>query len=161
MRKFLGITLLFICIPAVLPGLGGTEQVPADQQTAIESAIQDQHTRLKTAAEQLDADVLFKYVLSSAKGVIIEDGQVRWTRDEALASTRQGLKGLKQLSYVYGRKELTVISPDVVLWVGQGTASATLQDGREISAPFAETIVFARKEGQWQVLHAHRSAPGR
>jgi ketosteroid isomerase-like protein len=95
------------------------------------------------------------------KGVIIEDGHIRWTRQEASSSTRQGLQGLKDLSYTYTQKYVTEVSPAVTLWVGEGTSAATLQDGRQISAPFAETIVFVQRDGQWKVLHAHRSVPNR
>jgi hypothetical protein len=95
------------------------------------------------------------------KGVIIEDGRIRWTRQEALNATKQGLQGLKDLSYVYAQKRITVISPAMALWVGEGTSSATLQDGGQISVPFAESILFVKKEGQWKVFHAHRSVPNR
>jgi ketosteroid isomerase-like protein len=43
--------------------------------------------------------------------------------------------------------------------VAEGTSSGTLKDGRYVEAPFAETIVFVQREGQWKVLHAHRSSP--
>jgi hypothetical protein len=62
---------------------------------------------------------------------------------------------------VYTQKRITVIAPTMALWVGEGTSSATLQDGRQISAPFAESILFVKKEGQWKVFHAHRSVPNR
>ena len=108
-----------------------------------------------------EVDSLYKYVLDIAKGVIIEDGRLRQTRQEALEATRQGMQQLKELSYSYTQKYITVISPTVVLWAGKGTSSATLKDGRQFSVPFAETIVFTLKDGQWKVLHAHRSVPNR
>jgi hypothetical protein len=73
----------------------------------------------------------------------------------------QGMQQLKDLSYSYTQKYITVISLTVVLWVGEGTSSATLKDGRQVSVPFAETIVFVLKDGKWKVLHAHRSIPNR
>jgi uncharacterized protein (TIGR02246 family) len=130
-----------------------------DQRQAVETAILEIHAKMKQAAEQGDAEALFEYVLEMDKGVIVEDGRLRLTRQEALRATTQGMQRLKDLTYMYGQKYVTVISPTVALWVGEGTASATLEDGRQISAPFAETIVFVQKEGKWKVLHAHRSAP--
>jgi uncharacterized protein (TIGR02246 family) len=133
--------------------------VPAEQQKAIEKAILEVHAKMKKAAENRDADALYDFVLDTDKGVIIEDGRLLRTRKEALDSTRQGLQGITDLSYTYNQKHITVISPTVALWVADGTSSVTINDGRKISVPFAETIIFVQRDGQWKVLHAHRSAP--
>ena len=96
------------------------------------------------------------------KGVIIQDGQVLMTRQEALQSTKQGLEGIKDVSYNYKNKLITIISPTVVLWVAQGTTSATIvATDTKISINFAESIIFTLKDEQWKVLHAHRSSANR
>jgi ketosteroid isomerase-like protein len=161
MSNILKVLFLLACFPLVGTAQCSQKEISVKQQQAIESAILGVHAKMKQAAEQRDVDALYKYVLEMDKGVIIEDGRIRWTRQEALNSTRQGLQGLKDLSYTYTQKYVTVISPTVALWVGEGTSSATLEDGRQISMPFAETIVFVQKYGQWKVLHAHRSVPNR
>ena len=162
MSNSLRVILLLICVPVFCTIQKNTKgRMSVDQQQAIESAIFDVQAKMKQAAEGRDVEALYKYVLEMDKGVIIEDGRIRWTRQEALNSTRQGLQGLKDLSYAYTQKYVTVISPTVALWVGEGTSSAALEDGRQISVPFAETIVFVQKDGQWKVFHAHRSVPNR
>lgn len=153
--------LVMACIPFVLMTQHDSKKMSIEQQQAIEQAIVDVQAKMQQAAQQGDADALYTYVLEMDKGVIIEDGRIRWTRQEALNSTKQGLQGLKDLSYVYTERHITVISPTMALWVGEGTSSATLQDGRQISAPFAESVLFMQKDGQWKVFHAHRSAPNR
>jgi ketosteroid isomerase-like protein len=132
---------------------------PVAAQQSIETEIRAVHAQMSQAAERLEAEALFAFVLDTDTPPIIEDGRVAPTRTAAHQNTAQGLRGLTRLSYTYTRQNITVISPTTVLWVGEGTASATLQDGREIAAPFAETIVFVRLDNQWKVLHAHRSAP--
>jgi len=114
---------------------------------------------MKKAAENLDADTLYNCVLDMSKGVIIENGKLFLTRKDSLDSTKQGLEGFKGLYYSYNQKYITVISPTSALWVAEGVVLATLEDGRKISSPFAESIVFVNKGGQWKVLHAHRSTP--
>ncbi|RIK72695.1 hypothetical protein DCC62_19025 [candidate division KSB1 bacterium] len=151
--------LVMACVPFVLMTQHGEKKMSSDQQQVIEQAIVDVQAKMQQAAQQGDVDALYAYVLKMDKGVIIEDGRIRWTRQEALNSTKQGLQGLKDLSYVYTQKHITVISPAMALWVGEGTSSAILQDGRQISAPFAESILFVQKDGQWKVFHAHRSVP--
>jgi hypothetical protein len=137
------------------------QEMSADQQQAIEKAIIETHAKLKLAGEQRNVEALYDYVLEMDKGVIIENGQLRRTRQDAVRSTRQGMQGLKDLAYTYTQTYVTVLSPTVALWVGEGTASATLEDGRQVSAPFAETIVFVQNEAEWKVVHAHRSTPNR
>ena len=136
-------------------------EMPAGRQSDadIEKAILKVQSAMQKAAEKLDADALYKYVLDTDKGAIIENGRLFLTREDALESTKRGLKGLKALSYSYSRKYITVMSPTSALWVGEGTTTATIADGRQITSPFAESIVFVNRGGKWRVLHAHRSAP--
>jgi uncharacterized protein (TIGR02246 family) len=135
------------------PSAGG----PARDGT--EAAIQAVHLQMRQAAEKLDAEALYAFVLDTATPPIIEDGRTAATRTAALQSTAAALHGLTRASYAYTNQNITVLSPTTVLWVAEGTASGTLKDGRYVEAPFAETIVFVQREGQWKVLHAHRSSP--
>jgi hypothetical protein len=153
--------LILAFLPLLVGGASCQHNVQVTQQNDknIEKAILKVHSAMKKAAENLDADTLYSYVLDTDKGAIIENGRLFLTRKDALESTKQGLKGLKDLSYAYSQKNITIISPMSVLWVGEGITTATLEDGRRISSPFAESIVFVNKGGKWRVLHAHRSTP--
>ena len=114
---------------------------------------------MRQAAEKLDAEALYGFVLNTSTPPIIEAGRMAPTRAAAMQSTAAGLKALASMSYSYTTENITMLSPSAALWVAEGTASATLKDGRQVSAPFAETVVFVQRDGQWKVLHAHRSSP--
>lgn len=131
----------------------------APPQDAVEAAIRATHRQMQDAAGRLDAAALYAHVLDTGTPPIAEDGILFGSHEAALASTRAGLSAVSRLSYRYAHESVKVISKDVALWVADGTTSVTLQDGREFAAPFAETIVFVLKHGEWKVLHAHRSAP--
>ena len=135
------------------------QAVPAAEQQAIEASIRALHTRLRQAVARLDVEALYAPVLDSGIPPIIESGQVRPTRALALATTANAFRGLSTASYDYTREQISVLSPTVALWVGEGTARAVLTDGRELVAPFAETLVLVLRDGEWKILHAHRSAP--
>lgn len=151
--------LVSACVSVVQAVQNNKSGMPLEQQQAIEKAILKVHSEMKKAAENRNVEALYDFVLDTDKGVIIEDGRLSRTRQEALDSTKRGLQGMTDLSYTYNQKYITVISPTVALWVGEGASSATIEDGRKISVPFAETIVFVQRDGQWKVLHAHRSLP--
>lgn len=129
------------------------------QQEDVEATIRAVHRQMQTAAEKLDATELYAYVLETDTPPIVEDGVLLESHAAALANTRGGLGALSRLSYKYRRNSVTLLAKDAALWVADGVATATLQDGREVLAPFAESIVFVRRDGAWKVLHAHRSAP--
>jgi len=144
---------------AAMPSALGAQAVPAARQQAIEASIRALHNRLRQAAGKLDAVALYEPVLDTDTPPIIESGQLRPTRAAALANTAAGLEALSALSYEYTREHIDVLSPTVAIWVGEGTSRMTLQDGREIVAPFAETLVLVLRDGDWKILHAHRSTP--
>jgi uncharacterized protein (TIGR02246 family) len=146
---------------AFLPAELRAQSVPAGSQQAIEDAIRAVHAQLKQAAEKLDATALYAHVLDTDTPPIIEDGRLLPTRGTALANTAAGFQGVTRVSYSYTRQDITVLSPTTALWVGEGTATATLTDGREIAGPFAESVLYVQRDGQWKILHAHRSAPQR
>ena len=127
--------------------------------SSVETEIRAVHAEMLAAAEKRDAAALFVHILETTTPPVIEQGVVTPTRGEALERTDRGLRGLASVSYAYTRQSITVLGPATVLWVGEGTTSAALTDGRQLAAPFAETIVFVRHGRAWKVLHAHRSAP--
>jgi ketosteroid isomerase-like protein len=133
----------------------------APPQESAEAAIRALHAELRRAAGRLDADALYASVLDTETPPIIEDGRVQPTRSDARRATLEGFRALTRISYAYTREHLTLLSPTTALWVGEGRATATLADGREVAGPFAETLVFVQRDGAWAVLHAHRSAPNR
>lgn len=150
--------LVLACVSVVWAVQNDKCDMSAEQQQAIEKAILKVHEDMKMAAQKLDVETLYSHVLDS-KGPIIEDGRLRRTRQEALDSTKQGFQRITNLSYTYNHKNITMISPTVVLWVAEGTSLSTIEDGRKFFVTFAETIVFVQRDGQWKVLHAHRSIP--
>ncbi len=160
MNNKLKAILLLTCVSVVWAAQNDKNNIIKEQQAAIEEAILKVHSEMMKAGENRDAEALFSHVLDMNKGVIVQDGKISMTRQEALDTTRQALQGLKDISYKYNQKHITVISPTIALWVADGTTSATfLESELKINVSFAESIVFVLKDGQWKVFHAHRSVP--
>ena len=155
-------TVLIVLIAGGLSFLLAASSSSSDISTTQQKSIQDEvlkvQEKMKAAAENFDANELFKYVLD-VNDVIIENGQLRSTKKDAFDITSKGLEGIKKLTYSYSHKNIKVISSTTALWTAEGTARVVLEDGRSISRDFAETIVFVLQGGQWKVLHAHRSSP--
>jgi uncharacterized protein (TIGR02246 family) len=128
---------------------------------AIEKAVLETSAQMTKAAENLDIDRLFSFMLPNDQGSIVQYGNVFLTREQALTQTRQTLRGIRKLAYRWNQQHVTVVAPGVALLVSEGESQATTEQGETFSAPFAQTLVMVLKDGQWKVLHAHQSGPRR
>jgi hypothetical protein len=124
-----------------------------------ESAVLARLAEIQAAAEALDPDKVFSFVLENDHGALVQNGVLLRTRAEALAATRQGFGGLQQVSYRFNQQHVSFLSPTIALVVGEGSSSATVLDGRILSNQFAQSVVLVATNGGWKVLHAHRSFP--
>jgi len=157
MRK-MAVLVLVLAFPSLAMVHQGTNK-PAGDKAAIEKAVLDAHARMTQAGSSLDADALFAFILDSDKGSIIQDGKLFKTRAEALGVVKAGFQSVARADRQYDRTYVTVLSPEAALLVASGSSSVTLGDGRTFSGPFAVSLVFVLRDGQWKVLHGHYSIP--
>ena len=128
---------------------------PTDEEKAVEHRLAE----IQDAAQSLDPDKLFSFVLENDKGALVQDGKVLLTRDEALESTRKGFKRLRKVSYRFDLQHITLLSPTVALAVGEGVSAAVTNNDRSFDVRFAQSVVLVKSAGEWKVFHAHRSFP--
>jgi ketosteroid isomerase-like protein len=127
---------------------------------AIRKAVLETNAKMTQAANDLDVDKFFSYILDTDKGLIIQNGTIFKSRLEAMEAVKRGFAGLSKIDRRFDNPQVTVVSPEAALLVADGTVSATLTDGRAIDAGrFAVSVVFVKKDGQWKVLHGHYSMP--
>ena len=137
--------------------VGASEGV-GDAQS-VEKAVLAVHQKMTEAASELDAEGFFAFILDSAKGPVIQDGRLFVTRAEALETVRRGFEGVVSVDRTYETTDVTVISEQAALLTGKGRSTVTLEDGRSVSGPFAVSLVFVMRDGEWKVLHGHYSVP--
>jgi hypothetical protein len=126
---------------------------------AIEKAVLEVNAQMTRAAEDLDIDRLFSFMLPNERGSIIQSGNLFPTREEALATVKQNFQGVAAVKYRWKRQLVTVLSPTTALLVCDGeTEFRTAQDPPlTIIRPFAQTVLFVLTDGKWKALHAHMS----
>ena len=128
---------------------------PPDVQKAVLARIAE----IQDAAQALDPDKVFSFVLENDAGALAQNGKLFLTRKEALESTKQGFQGVQKVSYRFDEQHVTLLAPTVALATGEGSSSATLEDGRTLTIRFAQSVVFVLTNGEWKVFHSHRSFP--
>jgi ketosteroid isomerase-like protein len=148
-------TLVIIAAVALAHGQSGKNHAPADAQKAVLARLAE----IQSAAQALDSDRVFSFVLENDAGALAQNGELFLTRREALESTKQGFQGLERLSYRFDEQHVTLLSPTVALATGEGLSSAALDDGRTLSTRFAQSVVLVLTNGEWKVFHSHRSFP--
>jgi hypothetical protein len=125
----------------------------------VQKAVLARLLEIQNAAQSLDPDKVFSFVLENDAGALAQNGKLFLTRKEALESTKRGFQGLQKVSYRFDEQHVTALSPTVALVTGEGSSSATLDDGRTLTTRFAQSVVLVLTNGEWQVLHSHRSFP--
>ena len=147
--------LLIIAAVAVSQGQSSKNSTSPDAQRAVLARLAE----IQSAAQALDPDKVFSFVLENDAGALAQNGKLFLTRKEALESTKQGFQRLQKVSYQFDEQHVTLLSPTVALATGEGSSSATLDDGRMLTTRFAQSVVFVLTNGEWKVFHSHRSFP--
>jgi hypothetical protein len=154
--------LVLAGVLAALPASAGPASPQAATKTgatSIEAAVLAVHDAMTQAGEAGDVDRLFGYMLETDKGSVIQSGAMLATRQEALDQVRNNMRGISKVQYTWGRRLVTVLSPEIAVLAAEGSSTATTAAGDTFSSPIAETVVFVLKDGTWKAIHAHFSVP--
>lgn len=159
MSTALRIIIILVFVSAVLAVQSNTGNMSLEQQQDIEKAVLKTYEQMNQAESNLDADKFFSYILDFDKGLIVQDGRLFKTRQEAYETVKKGFEGISQLKRIYEQTYVTAFSPETVLLVAQGTSTVTLSDGQVFNGPFAVSLIYVLRDSQWKVLHGHYSIP--
>ena len=151
------VTTGFLAAPAVAQTKFA--QPDATVRAAVEAAVLEANAKMTAAANRLDADAFFEFILPGDDGAIIQNGVLFKSRAEALAAVKRGFQGVAAVDRRFEHPRVTVISPDCALLAAEGSVTATLADGRTLTNRFAVSLVFVRQGGQWKLLQGHYSMP--
>jgi uncharacterized protein (TIGR02246 family) len=143
----------------LLAGVGTPQARQTRDPRPIEEAVLTANAEMERAAEAVDAERLFTFMLDTDKGSVIQNGVFLATREEALHRVKNNLRGISKIMYRWKRQHVTVLSADVALLTAEGESIATATEGQVFTTPFAQTVVFVMREGHWKALHAHQSSP--
>lgn len=155
--KLLGL----IACPCWLLIIGGTTAL-AQTNTSMaavtaQAAVLARLNEIQNAAQSLDVEKVFSYVLENDSGAVAQNGRLFLARQEALESTRRGFEALQKVEYKFDQQHITLLAPTVALAVGEGTSTAKTKDDQSFTTHFVQSVTLILTNGQWKVFHAHRS----
>jgi len=147
--------LIVLAIVTVTSGQSGKNSTPPE----VEKAVLARLGEIQNAAQALDPEKVFSFVLENDQGALVQNGRLFLTRQEALESTKAGFQRLQKVVYQFDEQHVSLLSPTAALVTGVGSSTVTTGDGRTITTRFAQSVVLMLTNGQWKVFHAHRSFP--
>jgi hypothetical protein len=141
--------LFILLLPAIL-------WVLAD--TAIEKAVLAANDQVTRAAEARDVDRFFSVPADTAKGSVIQDRIFSLRPQAVRARVEPGFRRPVKVEYRWKQQHVTVLASDTALLAGEGETVVTTDQGM-VTQPFAQSAVWALRNGAWTILHAHQSTP--
>ena len=119
----------------------------------IEKAILDVHAKLVKAAENLDADAMFEYILDSDE-TTIQTGDVVQNRNDALESVRESFARFSKIQYDFDLVEVTVLTPTTAEMNVKGKSVDTTTNGRVLTFHFRQKNLYVLTDDGWKLKHA-------
>jgi len=151
-RLIVAVILLAVCSCRTAQPVLSESQVKA-----ITEEVRQVHDKITDAAARADVETMFSCVAEHGDSIFINDGKQLLTRKQAYDVYKQRYRGIQKVEYRFSRQDVTVVSPQTVLWIEQGRAEATTTDGRTFGTSFNQTIVFMLKEEGRKALYTHVS----
>ena len=82
---------------AAAAGFAQPKPEPAASEEAIKKAVLETNAKMTQAANSLDVDAFFTYIVDTDKCVIVQNGTVFKTRQEAMQAVKRGFMGLAKV----------------------------------------------------------------
>ncbi len=147
------ITSLWICSNVYSQGLTNNQKVKISSEIA---ALFEKNIK---AAENIDVKGLTDCVNDTLKAGFIENGYFLKSFDEVMRGFKAAIQGVKSQKMNVSNKKITVLSDNVALITASGNYSVALEDGRTLTGGFAWTLVYAKIDDHWKIIHTNMSNP--
>lgn len=129
------------------------------ERSAIEKIIIAKHQKMSESSSHLDADAVWSHFVGNDSGIFAIEGKLTLSRDEALNSARTSYGNLKEMHTKMQQEYATVLSPESAVFTGTGIVDGVLKSGDSFEVPFAITVVYVLRDGDWKAIHMHESTP--
>ncbi|HCE44268.1 MAG TPA: hypothetical protein DET40_12030 [Lentisphaeria bacterium] len=109
-----------------------------------------------TAQTTLDAEKTLAPLSKDKDAVFFFDSKP-YTRGELTHFIGKIYGSLKIMSMKWDRKYVKVLGPDAGVWIAIGKGKSIAKTGESYEELLAETWIWQRIDGRWQVVHSHES----
>lgn len=157
MRRFIlaafTLTALAACQPA-------TNEMTEEQKAEIAAEVNLRLDMLWDELKRPDFDRLAPFFILGPEATAVNNGRFNEWSPAGDSITRATLAEWEDQVLTISETRTAVLSPDVVYTMRVGTDSITYTSGEATpTRPWAWTLVWVSRDGEWKVLHSHGSHP--
>jgi hypothetical protein len=127
------------------------------QRTAIADTVKQLANQLFEAENRRDADVFINQATDEPDFRYISSGNLFPSKDSLSKAAHARVKSLKSLTYTLKTSGVTVLAPDAAVFTGAYDETAVDSVGKSLTFKDGWTAVYARRNGQWKIVHGHFS----
>lgn len=137
-------------------GLGSPPQEQTLETEQIENDIEAATDTLASAISRLDAEGVTNLFSKISGTKYISDGAFI-PQGELAGTFRKFYGGLKEMNFVFEKKEAHVFNPGMAVLTGWARYTAVSKDGQRSDEKAIFTVVFVHEDGKWKIFQAHKS----
>ena len=145
--------MLVVCAPAPAPHA----ELGSVQRTAIADTVTMLANQLFEAENRRDADVFMSQSSDDPDFRYVSSGNLFPSKDSLSRAAHARVKSLKSLTYTLKTSGVTVLSPAAAVFTGAYGETAVDSLGNSLTFRDGWTAVYARRNGQWKIIHGHFS----
>ena len=137
-----------------------TMEMTEEQKAAIADTVNAVHAQARDAWRVPDLDLAMTYFHDSPDIRLALEGQVMHGPTTVLATVGPLFEGVASQDMTITATETVVLAPDVVCIIDQGTFAMLDSAGAVVlESPYAYTVIYVRRGGEWKALIGHESLP--
>jgi hypothetical protein len=148
---------IFLLATACVSKAPPPPQLTEAQRTAIADTVKRLANELFEAENQRNADVFISQATDDPDFRYVSNGNLFPSKDSLSKSAHARVKSLKALTYTLKDGGVTVLAPDAATFTGAYDETAVDSTGKTLTFRDGWTAVYARRNGQWKIVHGHFS----
>jgi ketosteroid isomerase-like protein len=154
-RTIVAVLASYIAIVACQPS---PTELTDEQRAAIRDTVDALMVDFWDAVRHADFDRGLTFFHDAPETALAYEGRTDYTLATLDSVYRPGYAATRSQERTIADSRTTVLAPDVVYVMQRGILSATDTAGTTYPAtPFAFTVVWVRRNGEWKVLLGHQS----
>jgi len=155
MKKTICFVLIFAAILVFACNNQKEKVLTNEEKSTVENEISVATLNLFKAFESLDANKAYSFILQNEDFAEASMGKLITDHRAILDTMKLHLGSFQKERISITNQKIYVINMDAAVISLASTGEITFKNGAEIKAPFALTILWVKKDGEWKVAHYH------
>lgn len=158
-NKVMKNTIILILTLFLVPLIVSAQSFSEQQKDKTELELDSVFDIALAVGEKLDLNRISNSVNDYHKAGHIINGVFYSSFETIMSDFRSNAAGVESQKYDIVNKEITILSENAGIVASSGNATVKFTSGTSVSVPFAWTFVYEKINGEWMVVHSHRSSP--